>query len=97
MADKHALKSSNNIVYSCKYHVVWTPKYRRKVLVRGVEVRLKEIVYEVAEELQCDILELEVMPDSVHMLCEVDPQFVATVGGVPLAIIRQHIENQKNG
>ncbi|KAB2903720.1 MAG: IS200/IS605 family transposase, partial [Anaerolineae bacterium] len=48
MADKHALKSSNNIVYSCKYHVVWTPKYRRKVLVRGVEVRLKEIVHEVA-------------------------------------------------
>jgi putative transposase len=104
------------------------------VLVRGVEVRLKEIVYEVAEELQCDILELEVMPDSVHMLCEVDPQFgihrfvkrvkgrssrilrqefdwlasrlptlwtnsyfVATVGDAPLAIIRQYIENQKNG
>ena len=36
--------SSNNIVYSCKYHVVFCPKYRRKVLVNGVDTRLKELV-----------------------------------------------------
>lgn len=30
-------KSNNNIVYSCKYHIVWCPKYRRKVLVNGVD------------------------------------------------------------
>ena len=74
VANKRAYKSNKNIVYSCKYHVIWTPKYRRKVLVRGVDVRLKEIVYEVADELQCEIMELEVMSDHVHMLCEVDPQ-----------------------
>ena len=75
VAKKRAFKSNKNIVYSCKYHVVWTAKYRRKVLVGGVDVRLKEIVYEVADELQCEIIELEVMCDHVHMLCEVDPQF----------------------
>ena len=133
MANKHAFKSNKNIVYSCKYHVVWTPKYSRKVLVGDVDVRLKEIIQEVADELQCEIFELEVMPDHVHLLCEVDPQlgihrfvkrvkgkssrllrgefdwltsrlptlwtnsyFVATVGGAPLAIIQQYIENQKN-
>ena len=32
-------KSNNNIVYSCKYHVVWCPKYRRKVLTNGVDTR----------------------------------------------------------
>jgi putative transposase len=74
MANKCAFKSNKNIVYSCKYHGVWTPKYRRKVLVRGVDVRLKEIVHEVADELQCEIFELEIMPDHVHLLCEVDPQ-----------------------
>ncbi len=132
MANKRSFKS-NNIVYSCKYQVVWTPKYRRKVLVRGVDVRLKKIIHEVANKVQCEMLELEVMPDHVHMLCEVDPQFgihrfvkrvkgrssrllqqefdwltsrlptlwtnayfVATVGGAPLAIIKQYIENQKN-
>lgn len=68
-------KSNNNVVYNCKYHVVWCPKYRRKVLVNGVDERLKEIAGEVATEFQFEILEMEVMPDHVHMLVEVDPQF----------------------
>lgn len=68
-------KSNNNVVYSCKYHVVWCPKYRRKVLVDGVDERLKDICHEVADELLFEIVEMEVMPDHVHMLVEVDPQF----------------------
>ena len=36
--------SNHNIVYSCKYHIVFCPKYRRKVLVNGVDVRLKELI-----------------------------------------------------
>ena len=67
-------KSNNNVVYSCKYRVVWCPKYRRKVLVDGVDTRLKEIAHEVANEVSFDILEMEVMPDHVHVLLEVDPQ-----------------------
>jgi putative transposase len=67
-------KSNNNVVYSCKYHVVWCPKYRRKVLVDGVDKRLKEIAQAVAEEMHFEIVEMEVMPDHVHMLVEVDPQ-----------------------
>ena len=67
-------KSNNNIVYSCKYHVVWCPKYRRKVLVDGVDERLKQICNDVAEELRFEIIEMEVMPDHVHMLVEVDPR-----------------------
>lgn len=68
-------KSSSNVVYSCKYHVVWCPKYRRKVLANGVDERLKAILREVATERKAEILELEVMPDHVHLLVEVDPQF----------------------
>lgn len=68
-------KNNNNVVYSCKYHVVWCPKYRRKVLVDGVDERLKDICHEVADELLFEIVEMEVMPDYVHMLVEVDPQF----------------------
>ena len=67
-------KSNNGVVYSCKYHVVWCPKYRRKVLVDGVDERLKEIARAVAEEMRFEIVEMEVMPDHVHMLVEVDPQ-----------------------
>ena len=68
-------KRNHNIVYSCKYHVVWCPKYRRPALVDGVDVRLKEIILQTAAELRAEIIELEVMPDHVHLLCEVDPQF----------------------
>ncbi len=126
-------KSNNNVVYSCKYHIVFCPKYRRKVLTDEVAERLKDILHQVCEERQSEILELEVMPDHVHLLVECDPQFgihklvklckgrssfllrkefphlkkrlpslwtnayfASTVGGAPLAIIKQYIENQKN-
>lgn len=126
-------KTNNNIVYSCKYHVVFCPKYRRKVLVDGVDKRLKNIIIEFATEHDVEIVKLEIMPDHVHILCEVDPQFgihkfvkwikgrssrilreefpwlksklptlwtnsyfVSTVGGAPLEIIKQYIEQQKD-
>jgi len=68
-------KSNNNVVYSCKYHVVWCPKYRRSVLIDGLDVRLKEIIHGIANDHDSEIIELEVMPDHVHLLVEVDPQY----------------------
>ena len=67
-------KCNNNITYSCKYHVIWCSKYRRKVLVEEVGQRLKELIVGVASELRVDIIEMEIMPDHVHLLLEVDPQ-----------------------
>lgn len=126
-------KSNLNVVYSCKYHVIWCPKYRRPVLVKGVDVRLKEIIQAVAAECNSEILELDVMPDHVHLLVEIDPQFgihrliklmkgrssklireefkwiksrlptlwtnsyfVSTIGGAPLEVVKQYIEQQKH-
>ncbi|BDR71209.1 IS200/IS605 family transposase (plasmid) [Clostridium tetani] len=68
-------KSNNNIVYSCKYHIVWCPKYHRKVLIGNVETRLKELLIETCADIEVDIIKMELMPDHVHMLIEVDPQF----------------------
>ena len=68
-------KSSSNVVYSSKYHVVWCTKYRRKVLVDGSEKRLRIILSGVCQERQADILALEIMPEHVHMLVEVNPQY----------------------
>jgi putative transposase len=61
-------------VYSLKFHLVWCPKYRRPVLVKAVEKRLRELLAEKAEELQATIVALEVMPDHVHMFIETDPR-----------------------
>jgi putative transposase len=63
------------VVYSCKYHVVFCPKYRRPVLVNGIDERLKAIVRQVADETCSELIEMEVMPYHVHLLVEVDPQF----------------------
>lgn len=63
-----------HIVYSCQYHVVFCPKYRRKVLVDGIDTRLKEVFPEIAGALGGSILEMEVMPDHVHLLVDLDPR-----------------------
>jgi putative transposase len=130
---KLVYKSNRNVYYSCKYHVVWCPKYRRKVLVEEVAERLATIIRDVCQEHQAEMLNLEIMPDHVHLLVECDPQFgihrlvrlmkgrssrllrqefpvlkrklptlwtnsyfVSTVGGAPLSVIKQYIENQKH-
>ena len=49
-------KSNRNVVYSCKYHVVWCPKYRRPVLVEGIDERLRVILREVAVETRSPLL-----------------------------------------
>lgn len=72
---KIAYKSNHNVYFSCKYHVVWCPKYRRKVLVEQIAKRLEEIIREVCQEHQATVLSLEIMPDHLHLLVEVDPQF----------------------
>lgn len=65
-------KSNNTVVYSCKYHVVFCPKYRRCVLINGVDVRLKELMKKTCDQLN---VEMEIMPDHVHLLIEVAPQY----------------------
>lgn len=87
-------KSNCNVVYSCKYHVVWCPKYRRKVLVSGVDERLKSLVQEICKERSISLIEMEVMSDHVHLLIEVDPQFgihraIKLIKGTTSRVLRQ--------
>lgn len=69
-----AYRSSNKTVYSAKYHLIWCPKFRKRVLVGAVEARLKEIIAGVLDEVGGQVIEVEVMPDHVHLLAEVPPQ-----------------------
>ncbi len=62
------------IVYKNQFHVIFCPKYRREVLIDGVDVRLKEILFEEAGKLSVEIKSLEVMPDHVHIFLECDPR-----------------------
>ena len=126
-------KSNNSIVYSSEYHIVFCPKYRRKVLEGRIARRCATIFREVAKKYLVEILAMEIMPDHVHLLVEVHRQFgihrfvkhtkgisshhlrkvfpslvsripslwtnsyfCSTVGGAPLSVIKQYVENQKN-
>ena len=64
-------KSNNNIVYSCKYHAVWCPEYRHKVLVGNIEAGLKDLIKQTCLEIEADIIEMEIMPEHVHLLLAV--------------------------
>lgn len=66
-------KHNAGAVFSLKYHLVWCPKYRKKVLTGPVETHLKELLAEKAAEMGATIHALEVMPDHVHMFVESDP------------------------
>ncbi|MBO0796285.1 MAG: IS200/IS605 family transposase [Ktedonobacteraceae bacterium] len=87
-------RSNNNVYYSCHYHVVWCPKYRRKVLTDGIGERLKQLIGEGCQQYDARIEGLEVMPDHVHLLVNVDPQFgihrlVKALKGRSSRILRQ--------
>ena len=91
---RSAYRSSSNVVYSSKYHLVWCPKYRRRVLVGQVETRLVQIVRQVCVEHRVQILGIETMPDHLHLLVEVDPSFgvsrlVRLIKGRSSRVLRQ--------
>jgi putative transposase len=69
------VRSNANIVYNCHYHVVWCPKYRRKVLVNGIDERLKVLTQACVEKWGQEFVQVEVMSDHVHLLVGCDPQF----------------------
>lgn len=62
------------VVYSCQYHVIWCPKYRRPVLNEAVRARLQELIVQKQGEYGYKVIEMQLMPDHVHLLIDVDPR-----------------------
>jgi putative transposase len=67
-------KTDNHLVFSCQYHVIFCPKYRRSVLVDEVDKRLKELILSKESEYRYEVLDMEVMPDHVHLILDVNPK-----------------------
>lgn len=74
MAENDGYVHKKGLVYKNQYHIIFCPKYRRKVLINGIDERLKEVLYDIAKEIDVEIKTLEVMPDHVHMFIEFDPR-----------------------
>ncbi len=71
MADNRYTRNSG-CVYNLKYHIVWCPKYRRKVITGNYEKRLRFYLYKKAKEQDWIIESLEIMPDHVHCFISCD-------------------------
>ena len=86
-------KKSNTVCYSCKYHIIWCTKYRRNVLNEDVQQKLKILIQEIINQMNCELIELEVMENYIHLLVECVPQLgihklVKKLKGVSSRILR---------
>ena len=69
------LKHGRTCVFNINYHIVWSTKYRRKVLTSDIEKRLKEILFDVSKKKGFDIAEIEVLQlDHVHVFVSAIPK-----------------------
>jgi len=85
---------SKNKVYLIQYHLVWCSKRRKPVLIGKIKERLKQIIYEVAEELGIKVIELTVNSDHIHLFISAHPtipvhKIVRKIKGRTSRILRQ--------
>lgn len=71
MNDTHSLSHTK---WNCKYHIVFAPKYRRKVFYVDKRLEIGAILRELCKWKGVNIIEAEVCPDHVHMLLEIPPK-----------------------
>ena len=95
----HSLSHSK---WDCKYHIVFVPKRRRKVLYGSLRQHLGTIFHELARQKECRIMEGHLMPDHVHIVIEIPPKHaVASIigflkGKSAIAIARQFSGKERN-
>ncbi|MDT3428487.1 putative transposase [Paenibacillus forsythiae] len=68
------IKHGRGYVYAIQYHIVWCVKYRHKILVEEIDVRLKEILVQIASDNNFTISDIESDSDHIHLLVDCTPQ-----------------------
>ena len=71
----HEWKSQSHVRWECKYHVVITPKYRKKVFYGRMRKKIGEIIRELCRQRGIELLEGHAMPDHIHMVLSIPPKF----------------------
>ena len=84
--------------WDCKYHIVWIPKFRRKVLFGNIRSCLGEIFHRLAKQRESEILEGHLCKDHVHMYIAIPPKYsVAQVVGFMKGKSAIHISREVQG
>jgi len=95
-------QSLKHTVWECKYHIVWIPKYRKKVIYRDLRRDLGKILRNLAEQKGCEIIEGHLVSDHVHILITIPPKYrVSEIVGFikgksAITIARTYFGRRKN-
>ena len=95
-------QSLSHTKWDCKYHVIFVPKRRRKVLFGKIRRAIGPTLHALAKQKECTIIEGHVMPDHVHMLISIPPRHAVSSiigflkGKSAIAIIRQFLGKERN-
>jgi len=92
--------SSQTSVHFMGYHFVWCPKYRRKVLVGQIAIRLNKLIRQKAEQLKCKIIALEIQTDHVHLFIQGNPKIspnnlIGQIKGYTSRMLREEFKELK--
>ena len=95
------IQSLSHSTWECKYHVVFIPKCRRKVLYGQLRKDLGEVFRQLAKQKQSEVLEGHLMPDHVHMLVSIPPKYavaqvVGYIKGKSTIHIARNFEKRRN-
>ena len=78
----HDWKSQNHVKWDCKYHIIFIPKYRRKVLYGTLRAKVGTIIRELCQQKGVELVEGKAMSDHIHLCLSIPPKYsVAHVVG----------------
>ena len=94
------MKSLAHTKWNCKYHIVFAPKYRRKIIYGQMKAEIGKILRELCNWKEVTIIEAELCPDHIHMLVEIPPKmsvssFVGFLKGKSSVLIHERHGNLK--
>jgi len=92
-------RSAAHAKYDCRYHIVWIPKYRKKVLLGKIKKRLQELINNRSEKLRVMILKGSIELDHVHLYVSVPPslpvsKYVNLIKGMTSCVLRKEFEEE---
>ena len=96
------VSSLSHTRWECKYHIVFIPKYRRKVLYTKLRAELGDVFRRLAEQKESRIEEGHLMPDHVHMMVSIPPKYAVSQvvgyikGKSAIHIARVYMERKRN-
>ena len=72
-------KRLSHVIYKCDYHIVWVPKYRHRILTGDIGERVDQDIRMLSEWLGCEVKELNVQVDHIHLIVSIPPKVSVSV------------------